>query len=196
MSDDASTSSEALLDGADQQPAAAAIMDDPPSPPVLEADVSSAPSVDLNQLPAVAARSVLSALPQHRIAASSVLLVLLALLVAALLILAVRASRRPVLRSRTVSTLGDEWAPINGERSARPDDQGWPTVGSGAAEASAIQLPEAQRHQTAPTTTSYNTFASDEDEAWQAAKRDWHAAIAAAKRLHTEQQQQPSAPPD
>ena len=119
-----------------------------------------------NSLEAIAAASdsLLPSLPEHRLAASTFLLVLLVLLMVALLALAVR---RPMLR-RALSRRSSneiEWTPVNRRASYEPQPILPPTPGG---------VPQPQ----------YNTFGDDGDAAWQAAKQDWYAAIAAAKKLH------------
>ena len=92
----------------------------PPSLPVgevsLEQSEALAGAVGLEALAARA--SVLPALPAHRLAASSVLFMLLLLLAVAVLVLAVR---RPVLRRQALSNVSDEWAPINVDHRDTPD---------------------------------------------------------------------------
>ena len=147
----------------------------PPSLPVgevsLEQSEALAGAVGLEALAARA--SVLPALPAHRLAASSVLFMLLLLLAVAVLVLAVR---RPVLRRQALSNVSDEWAPINVDHRDTPDLH----PSSRTSAPPELQLPVARD---LPGPSSYNTFDADGDEAWQAAKRDWHAAIAAARRL-------------
>lgn len=108
---------------------------------------------------------------ENRRLASSVLLTLISLLGAVLLILAVR---RPLamLRRAPPPAQGrtDEWEPIN----AQPAGCCGPPRRAGA------RLPPT------PPACSYNTFGlpqTPEDVAWAEAKRDWHAAINAAKQL-------------
>ena len=124
--------------------------------------------------------SILSSLPQHRLAASSVLLVMLAICAIALFVLVVR---RPVLRRGKLPPLRrtDEWTPV-----ARADANLLPhAVARPGDEAPSIQLPGQRTGSGLPASRAYNTFGGDGDAAWQAAKADWHAAIAAAKRLHS-----------
>lgn len=128
-------------------------------------------------LESLAARAaILPSLPQHRVAASSVLLIALLILALALIILAVR---RPMWRARAAQPpLEHEWAPI-AQREA----------GSlGAAGTPGLQLPAVPRESPASASRAYyNTFGgTDGDAAWQAAKRDWYNAIAQARRLQSD----------
>ena len=147
----------------------------PPSLPVgdvsLEQSEALAGAVGLETLAARA--SVLPALPAHRFAASSVLFMLLMLLAVAVLVL---AARRPVLRRQALPAISDEWAPFNADHRDTPELH----PSSRTSAPPELQLPA---HRDLPGPSSYNTFEADGDEAWQAAKRDWHAAIAAARRL-------------
>jgi hypothetical protein len=130
--------------------------------------------------------SRLPALPEHRLAASSVLLLLLAVIVTALLVLALR---RPTLRGR--HKFGGSWTPVPADSFATSQLSPSAKPSAAAAEPSALKLAPHERGE-----SSYNTFSSIEDDAaWQAAKSEWHAAIAAARRLHVDPQQPPGSDP-
>ena len=78
-------------------------------------------------LETLAARaSILQSLPQHRLAASSVLLIALLILAVALIVI---AARRPMLRSRHALPPQNEWAPIIADaNAAAPDSSEQPSV--------------------------------------------------------------------
>jgi len=141
----------------------------------MEAEIMGEAVKEATALETLTARVSLPSLPQHRLTASTVLLLVLGILAAALFVLAMR---RPVLRPRSkLPTLRriDEWTPV-----ARAD------ANAPHADPPSIQLPSQRGFNVRPP-ASYSTFGDgpDGDAAWQAAKADWHAAIAAAKRLHT-----------
>ena len=112
---------------------------------------------------------------EHAIISWSILFVLLALLFVMLAILAARRSTLRRARHFSPRLSETEWAPINRAEVQSPDMLPSTAPAPGPPH---LQLPALREP------TSYNTFAPDGDAAWQAAKADWHAAIAAARRLH------------
>jgi hypothetical protein len=132
------------------------------APPNMSNQTSSADILEgAGRLESLAAAR-LPARAEHRLAASSVVLALITLIGAALFILVLR---RPVLRRPAAR--GEEWTRINAEAQAAP-----PPTHQGRT----VALQPNHR---------YNTFSTDDvedEEAWLAAKQEWHAAIDAAKQ--------------
>ena len=130
-----------------------------PSPNATANSTTSALLEGAAQLERMAAR--LASRAEHRLAASSTLLLLLCLIGVALIWLATRrATRRP---AALPAAAHDVWMPVSTNADAP----------AGAA---------LNRYNTG---SRYNTFCSEasEEQAWEAAKRDWHAALARASRL-------------